>query len=758
MAEFKDLDVSAANNTARFPENMRTNAVNNQARELEAMIAREFKDRNGSLSSTGSANAYVLAANATLTAYAQGDEFTFKANFANTSAATLNVDSVGAKTIKKAHDQDLVTGDIESGALVRVVYDGTNFQLMSPTGYDPASAVASTAADAVSTAADVVTTNADVVLTNADAASTAADVLLTAADVVSTNADVVTTNADVVLTNADVVSTNADVVSAEAAAGAVAIPFTFDSSTTMADPGTGDFRFNNATVSSVTAITLDANSADTGNPDVSDYIATWGASDSTDKAHIIIKKSGTPATFAVFKITAAVTDNTTHLELTVTHVDSNGTWSASDKGYVQWVRTGDAGTASYVTATTTVEGIVEKSTSAENVAGTATDKWPDVAGTKEMIDTHATSGLASGDVISADDGAVGAPGLTFADDLDNGFYRIGTNNWAGAVACSKFFEVNSSGQVGFNGSPGGGATNEKLYVYNGSSKVAYFEGDGNGEYMVTSEMTHSSGGGGAAFRALYAGSTGSGLHSNATHATYGSDWQGTLELRVDRAANSGYKFLMAQSGGSDREFNLQGNGNGLCDGSWTGGGADYAEFFEWADGNLDEEDRVGLSVVLDGTEKMRPATDADDTSQIIGIISGAPVIVGDAAWNKWTGKHLKDEFNRYLWEEHPTYSWHDADGKFHSYAQDDLPNGLVPPDDVEAVMIERRVVNPDWIEPTEFYPNGDPIDTYVPREDRPEWDTVGLMGKLRLKKGQPTGDRWIKMRDVSADVEEWLVR
>jgi hypothetical protein len=39
------------------------------------------------------------------------------------------------------------------------------------------------------------------------------------------------------------------------------------------------------------------------------------------------------------------------------------------------------------TATDTAEGLVEKSTSAENVAGTATDVFPDVAGVKEMVDT-----------------------------------------------------------------------------------------------------------------------------------------------------------------------------------------------------------------------------------------------------------------------------------------------------------------------------------------------------------------------------------
>jgi len=56
-------------------------------------------------------------------------------------------------------------------------------------------------------------------------------------------------------------------------------------------------------------------------------------------------------------------------------------------------------------------------------------------------------GLASGDIIGADDGAVSAPGLAFADDLDNGFYRIGTNNWAAATAGSKVMEFQAGGDI-----------------------------------------------------------------------------------------------------------------------------------------------------------------------------------------------------------------------------------------------------------------------------------------------------------------------
>lgn len=64
-------------------------------------------------------------------AYATGQTFKFKANTANTGAATLNVNALGAKTIKKDVSSDLVTGDILANQIVTVIYDGTNMQLVS---------------------------------------------------------------------------------------------------------------------------------------------------------------------------------------------------------------------------------------------------------------------------------------------------------------------------------------------------------------------------------------------------------------------------------------------------------------------------------------------------------------------------------------------------------------------------------------------------------------------------------------------------
>jgi hypothetical protein len=51
--------------------------------------------------STGAVNTYAITLSPAPTAYVAGQKFTFKANLANTGTATLNVNGLGAKTIKK---------------------------------------------------------------------------------------------------------------------------------------------------------------------------------------------------------------------------------------------------------------------------------------------------------------------------------------------------------------------------------------------------------------------------------------------------------------------------------------------------------------------------------------------------------------------------------------------------------------------------------------------------------------------------------
>jgi hypothetical protein len=67
-----------------------------------------------------------------MTAYVTGQKFTFIAAGANTGAATININSIGAKAITKNGATALSAGDLASGAAIDVVYDGTQFQLVSP--------------------------------------------------------------------------------------------------------------------------------------------------------------------------------------------------------------------------------------------------------------------------------------------------------------------------------------------------------------------------------------------------------------------------------------------------------------------------------------------------------------------------------------------------------------------------------------------------------------------------------------------------
>jgi hypothetical protein len=80
---------------------------------------------------SGSANAYAITAVPPIAVYAAGQKFSFSAAYANSGASTLAVNGLTATAIKKLHDQDLASGDIEAGQIVEVEHDGTVFQMLS---------------------------------------------------------------------------------------------------------------------------------------------------------------------------------------------------------------------------------------------------------------------------------------------------------------------------------------------------------------------------------------------------------------------------------------------------------------------------------------------------------------------------------------------------------------------------------------------------------------------------------------------------
>ena len=157
-------------------------------------------------------------------------------------------------------------------------------------------------------------------------------------------------------------------------------------------------------------------------------------------------------------------------------------------------------------------------------------------------------------------------------------------------------------------------------------------------------------------------------------------------------------------------------------GQYNASGADYAELFEWADGNPEAKDRAGRFVTLEG-KNIRLAGPQDD--YILGIVSGNPSVVGDVHDDQWQGMYLTDVFGRPIWEdvEVPAVT-----------EQVEIPV-MVPGEGDESPRMETRtetqVIIPAHTERRQkLNPNYDPTQPYIPRSKRPEWDAVGMLGKL----------------------------
>lgn len=137
----------------------------------------------------------------------------------------------------------------------------------------------------------------------------------------------------------------------------------------------------------------------------------------------------------------------------------------------------------------------------------------------------------------------------------------------------------------------------------------------------------------------------------------------------------GRNVLLLQGGGDPA---LHCRGGFKNNASWIN---DFGEYFEWLDGNPDNEDRIGYMVQLNG-DKIELA---ESLEKCIGVISGTTGFIGGGCAFEWHNKFLHDKWGREIIGE---------DG--------------------------NPVINPDY----------NPDLEYIPREQRKEWDVVGLVGQV----------------------------
>ncbi|MGD9724717.1 MAG: phage tail protein [Pirellulales bacterium] len=130
MTVFSWSQTAASNATAdssiNWREGQAPSQVNDSARAMMSAIAKWRDDMSGNLVTGGSSTAFTITSNQTFTALTDG--ITVKARMSATNGATptLNVDSLGAKSIATLYGAAVPTRALLSGSVQTFTYDSTD--------------------------------------------------------------------------------------------------------------------------------------------------------------------------------------------------------------------------------------------------------------------------------------------------------------------------------------------------------------------------------------------------------------------------------------------------------------------------------------------------------------------------------------------------------------------------------------------------------------------------------------------------------
>ena len=214
-----------------------------------------------------------------------------------------------------------------------------------------------------------------------------------------------------------------------------------------------------------------------------------------------------------------------------------------------------------------------------------------------------------------------------------------------------------------------------------------------------------------------------------------------------QSASSGAQFNMISAKNSaGNVFRVNGAGAVFGVGAYNTSGADYAEMFEWEDGNASGEDRRGMTVVKGSNGVIRVTTDLDNPATVFGVVSVNPSIIGDAKWDEWSGRFLRDRFGAKL----SITVYYMANVSNENERVRCTPSAR-PRKGYEKIVSREFIENPAY----------DPNVAYVTREERKEWATIGLVGKLMVLPDQVVNPNWILFRNIShpdGDVLEYIVK
>jgi len=170
------------------------NAVKAATAIAFGLLPSETKLQRGTVNfavDTGTVNAYVVALDASITTYTDGLQVVFRPLNDNTGSATINLNSLGAKSIRLTDSEPIQTGDTSAGGIIEVRYStATGFFHLAPNSaiYAHDAGVSATAAAASASTASTSASNAATSASNAASSASTASTQASNASTSATNA------------------------------------------------------------------------------------------------------------------------------------------------------------------------------------------------------------------------------------------------------------------------------------------------------------------------------------------------------------------------------------------------------------------------------------------------------------------------------------------------------------------------------------------------------------------------------------------
>ena len=203
---------------------------------------------------------------------------------------------------------------------------------------------------------------------------------------------------------------------------------------------------------------------------------------------------------------------------------------------------------------------------------------------------------------------------------------------------------------------------------------------------------------------------------------------------------------------SSQKMKLTSSGNLNVDGDISADNFDIAEMYESIAEYSDKKIPNGTSVVL-VDDKIRPAKQGETPFGVISATAGLIINKGGSdAGSNWGKKYLRNDLGEFIYEDAQWWSVKkiktDIRKKPNMQQCGWVDETTKIPKNSVITTKSRKKLNHEWDRNIE----------YAPRQERPEWNIVGLIGRVRILKGQPTNKNWIKLKEISDTVEEWLIK